>query len=113
MARPTGKEQNIAGQGSTGQMLSRAQLGKIVGEEELGERPRKIGWPPLGRDINFPGPLAHGNLPAVHRFPREVPQGWAVVRGLSSTSNYYLNSPRALGSTTGKSKAILSGVSAW
>lgn len=42
MARPTGKEQRRTGQGTAGQMLSRAQLGKILdGEEESGERPRK------------------------------------------------------------------------
>lgn len=75
MARPTVREQSVTGQGTTGQMLSRAQPGKILGgEEELGERSRRSrGWPPLHRDINFPGPLALGDHLAVHRFPCEVP----------------------------------------
>lgn len=41
-ARPTGKEQNRAGQSTAGQTLSRAQFGKMLGgEEELGEGSRK------------------------------------------------------------------------
>lgn len=86
----------------------RAQLGKMLGgEEELGEgSKRKIGGGLLlAGTSTSQGYLKDRSLLAVHRFPCEVPQSWAVVRGLYGTSDHYLDSPSVLGSTTGKSKA--------